>query len=170
MKFAVVRLAVAAVLFVGWIGYLSFLAATTRNPVVLSRPQFLISQRDVIATYQGGDKFRVDEVLYPQGAPESEKGKTLIVGDLKDCQTFSPENGWQWVKDHPLAEGQQYLLPLQTAAGPPPAGAAPPDAMMDVVPIPPSPGFPPSSAVAGPPRIYPATPEVRRQYAPIPKS
>ena len=53
MKFAAVRLAVAAVLFVGWIGYLGFLVRTTRHPIVLSRPQFLVSQKDVIATYKG---------------------------------------------------------------------------------------------------------------------
>ncbi len=83
MKFAVVRLAVAAVLFLGWIGYLGYLAATIRNPVVLSRPQFLVSERDMIATFKGGDKFVIDEVLYPKGAAEAEKGKTLIVGNLE---------------------------------------------------------------------------------------
>ena len=156
MKFAVVRLAVAAALFLAWIGYLSYLAATTRNPVVLSRPQFLVSERDVIAVYKGGDNFVIDEVLYPKDEPGAEKGKTLVVDNVKDCQTFSPENGW---RVGGLVEGQRYLMPLQSSA-------ASKD-VMDVVPIPPSPGYPPLSNGAGPPRVYPDTPEVRRQYQTI---
>ncbi len=158
MKTAAVRLAVAAALFLGWIGYLGYLAATTRNPVVLSRPQFLVSQQDVIATCKGGANFVIDEVLYPKDGAESEKGKTVVVHNLKECQTYSPQNGWRAI---PPSEGERCLLPLQTAAAP-----EQPEAM-DVVPIPPSPGYPPSSAAAGPPRIYPDTPEVRRQYQTI---
>ena len=192
MKFAVVRLAVAAVLFVGWIGYLGFLAATVRNPFVLSRPQFLVSERDMIATFKGGDKFVIDEVLSPKGASESEKGKTLIVGNLKDCQIYSPQDDKFHFVQTPegkryLVEGQRYLLPLQTTAGPDAArlvfgasawgllgsaqGQAPLLAAsalirnridaMDVVPI------PTLSAGAGPPRIYPDTAEVQQQYQTI---
>jgi hypothetical protein len=43
------RLAVSAVLFVGWISYLAYLAATTTEPMVLSRPQFLVADLYVIA-------------------------------------------------------------------------------------------------------------------------
>ncbi len=167
MKFAVVRLAVAAVLFLGWIGYLSYLAATIRNPVVLSRPQFLVSERDVIAVCKGGDKFVIDEVLYPKDATGIKKGQTLTVGNLDKCQTFSPQDGWRLAKGGPT-EGQRYLLPLQTAAAAPRTNAESP-IVMDVVPIPASPGYPPLSGDAGPPRIYPDTPEVRAQYQTIPK-
>ena len=159
MKFAVVRLAVAAALFLGWIGYLGYLAATIRNPVVLSLPQFTVSERDVIATCKGGNNFVVDDVLYPKGAAEAMKGKALVVGNLDKCQTFSPQDGWRAAKGE-TAEGQRYLLPLQTAAAPPPSDAESP-IVMDVVPIPASPGYPPFSGDAGPPRIYPDTPEVR---------
>jgi hypothetical protein len=48
------RLAVAAGLFAAWIGWLAFLAATTTHPVVLSRPQFLVSNLYVIADLKGG--------------------------------------------------------------------------------------------------------------------
>ncbi len=40
------RLILAAALFVAWIGMLAILAATTTRPVVLSRPQFLVSDFD----------------------------------------------------------------------------------------------------------------------------
>ncbi len=168
MKFAVVRLAVAAVLFVGWVGYLGYLAATISHPIVLSRPQFLISERDVIATCKGGNQFTIDEVLYPKELTGAMKGKTLIVANLKDCQTFSPQDGWRNVTADPPIGGQRYLLPLQTAAVAPPTGAEAQD-VMDVVPIPASPGYPPLSGESGPPRIYPADDEVMSQYESIPR-
>ena len=37
-----------ALLFAAWIGWLAYLAVTTTRPIVLSRPQFLSSQVDVI--------------------------------------------------------------------------------------------------------------------------
>ncbi len=168
MKFAVARLAVAAALFVGWVGYLSYLAATTHNPIVLSRPQFNASERNVIATCKGGNQFVIDEVLYPKDLSGEMKGKTLVVANLKDCQTFSPEDGWRSVKADPPIGGQKYLLPLQTAAVAPPAGAEAQE-VMDVVRIPASPGYPPLSDEAGPPRIYPADNEVMSQYESIPR-
>jgi len=49
-----VRLAVTAVLFLAWIGYLVYLAAMTTRPVVLSRPQFLVAELYVIAELRTG--------------------------------------------------------------------------------------------------------------------
>ena len=51
MRPAVVRLLVAALLFAGWLGYLIYLVATTPRtpagaPLVLSRPQILVSDFD----------------------------------------------------------------------------------------------------------------------------
>ena len=43
-RLAVVRLAVAAALFAGWVGWLTYLAATASRPVVLSRPQVLAAE------------------------------------------------------------------------------------------------------------------------------
>ncbi|HVS34525.1 MAG TPA: hypothetical protein VMS17_03020 [Gemmataceae bacterium] len=158
MKFAVMRLAAAAALFVGWIGYLGFLAATTRNPIVLSRPQVLVSQRDVIATYKGGNEFTIDEVLYPNDA-EPEKGKTLVVNNWDKCETFTQQNGWRTAQ---ASEGAQYLLPLQTTADAKADHGEDRD-VMDVV------ATPTTAALAGPPRIYPDSPEVRRQYQALAK-
>ncbi len=54
MKRARVRLAVTASLFLAWIGYLVYLAATATRPVVLSRPQFLAADLYVIAELRDG--------------------------------------------------------------------------------------------------------------------
>jgi hypothetical protein len=58
------RLVLAAGLFAAWIGYLAYLAVTAgtqpitrKGPVVLSRPQFLVSNFDVIA--------QIDEIKQP---------------------------------------------------------------------------------------------------------
>ena len=158
MKPAALRLTVAALLFVGWVGYLAFLAATTRNAIVLSRPQFLVSELDVIATHKGDDTFVIDEVLYPKDK-DALKGKTVLVKNLVQCQTFSAKDGWHAA---PPPEGQAYLLPLVSTGLP--AAADQPETM-NVAPIPASPGYP----SAGPPRVYPDTPEVRREYGTIQK-
>jgi len=42
-------------LFLAWISWLAYLAATTTHPLVLSRPQFLVTDLDVIAEV-GGDE------------------------------------------------------------------------------------------------------------------
>src|SRR5437868_5381758 len=46
-------LALTVTLFLLWIGYLALLASTTTRPVVLSRPQFLVSNLLVIAELTG---------------------------------------------------------------------------------------------------------------------
>ena len=51
MTFARMRLGLAVLLLVLWLGWLLFLVLTTRqeHPVILSRPQFLVSGLDVLA-------------------------------------------------------------------------------------------------------------------------
>ena len=44
-----VRLVLSGSLFLAWIGYLAYLVAITRNPVILSRPQFLEANVYVLA-------------------------------------------------------------------------------------------------------------------------
>ncbi len=44
-----VRLVLASTFFLAWIGYLAYLVAITRNPVILSRPQFLVADAYVVA-------------------------------------------------------------------------------------------------------------------------
>src|SRR5262245_56647666 len=59
MKPSRVRLAVCALLFLGWIGWLVYLSATTTRPVVLSRPQFLAADLYVVAELRQGREPRL---------------------------------------------------------------------------------------------------------------
>lgn len=151
MKPAVWRLIATAVLFAGWIAYLGYLVAATRNPIVLSRPQFLVSRFDVIATRQGDDSFRVDEVLYPAAKNDEWQGKTITVGNLKKCQVYSTRTGGEPI---PADEGRKYLLPLDVEEG----------TTATVVATPPSPGY-----KTGPPRIYPFDAAILNEYRTVPK-
>ncbi|MCI0458679.1 MAG: hypothetical protein L0Z62_17110 [Gemmataceae bacterium] len=139
------RLAVAALFFLGWVGYLVYLSATTTRPVVLSRPQFLAAQLYVIAGLErkvGVDNVpaemaTVREVVWADGeAPK--KDERIVVKNLPD----KAEHGWNGTGDYILA------LTRESAKG----------ALYLVTPIPRSPGF--SSPH---PRIYPATTIARRE-------
>lgn len=139
MKPAALRLVLAVLLFAGWVGYLAYLAATTRNPIVLSRPQFLVSQMDVIARIEAPPQATVEEIHWPDKT-DLKPGDVLTVTNLADCQ------GWAGPGSYILAlsrDGKDYR----------------------VAPTPPSPGYDRS----GPPRIYPLTKETRHQLDSIPK-
>ena len=104
MRAQVARLALTATLFLGWLGYLSYqvatrpVIATTGQPLVLSRPQLLASELDVIAevedTRSGPDtkekyEATVVEVLYPpEGAPVK-KGDRIQVTNIADVRGLS---------------------------------------------------------------------------------
>jgi hypothetical protein len=138
MKAATARLVLAAALFLGWIGWLAYLAATTTHPVVLARPQFLVAGLDVIAEVQERDGkpvpvVQVREVLWPR---DDRLGDTLRVTNLPECE------GW--------AGAGSYLLPLVKDGD-----------SYRVPSIPRSPGFEPEKH--GQPRIYPDTPQTREQ-------
>ncbi len=49
MVFPKARLAVSALLFLAWIGFLAYLVARTRDPVILSRPQLVVSSVVLLA-------------------------------------------------------------------------------------------------------------------------
>jgi hypothetical protein len=145
MKGAALRLALAAILFAGWLGYLAYLAATAAHPDVLSRPQFLVSSLDVIAQVEAADgrpspTVRVVEVRRPSAEKKLE-GQILRINNLETC------DGWAGPGDYILAltvVGKDY----------------------EVTPTPRSPGYPPPRASAErspPPRIYRLTPETGRQ-------
>ena len=142
------RLVLAAALFVAWIGMLAILAATTTRPVVLSRPQFLVSDIDVIAqiiqgTHGPDHEVTIKEVHWLEKENDKLTGKKISVLNLDQC------DGWQ-------GPGR-YILPLKKTG---------PDAF--VVPLPgPSPGFDPLKTK---PRIYRETPETLRQLSSIDKS
>jgi hypothetical protein len=117
------------------------LAATATQPVVLSRPQFLVSQFDVIAQVEQGKdgpgaEVTVREVRWPAKGMEDLVGKKITILNIKQC------DGWQ-------GPGS-YILPLRKT-----------DKDSFVVVSPPmSPGFEPMKVR---PRIYRETPETLRQ-------
>jgi hypothetical protein len=146
MKAASLRLGIATLLFASWLGFLAYLALTASKPIVLSRPQFLLSQLDVIAQVEESNgtpiTVSVRSVHWPQDPQAKQlEGKPIHVTNLRDCL----EN-WQG--------SGVYILPLVKM------GAA----EYRVAPQPPSPGFP-----QGRPRVYPATPETLKQLDSIQK-
>ena len=166
MKPAVVRLALAALLFVCWIGYLAYQVATlprtpTGQPLVVSRPQILVSDLDVIARVNSLDeKVTVEQVLYTDRKEyEGLTGREVRVTNLAECR--GPSRDFRaGAGPRDWTRSDRYLLPLRPVAD----GPEGKDQVFEVVPTPPSPGYPPVSGKAGPPRIYPATRQVLAQY------
>src|SRR5262249_6200527 len=141
-----------AVLFAAWIGWLVYLVYAMQSslppgatrPVVLSRPQFLVSSLDVIADVPA---IEPDPVEVTVRGPQTKEagdlaGKKIKVNHLSEC------------RDDWIGPGE-YILPLE------PLG----DKGYQVVPLPRSPGSP-----SGRPRIYPSTPQTRRQLEAIRQS
>jgi hypothetical protein len=155
MKLATLRLTLAVVLFATWIGWLVYLVYSMKaslppgatRPVVLSRPQFLVSSLDVIAFVPSIEidpvGVTIREVAWPQTTAAQELvGKDIEISRLPDCRE-------DWIGPG------EYILALE------PSG----DKHYQVVPLPRSPGFP-----SGRPRIYPSTPQTRTQLPEIRKS
>lgn len=142
-------LAVSALLFAGWVGWLGYLALTTSRPEVLSRPQFLGSHLDVIAELTGTTEaaaatVTVKEVLWhaQEVDPVPKEDDRIEVVNLP---RVSAADGW-------TGPGL-YLLPL-TKDPAAPGG-------FRVAPVLHSPGL---SRGHDRPRIYHATRPVREQY------
>jgi hypothetical protein len=133
-------LIISAGAFAVWIGYLGYLAATTRRPIVLSQPQFLISEFDISAEVTDADKPAKVTKIFHAASPEQENLEEVLVQGLKDC------DGW-------TGPGN-YLLPLVHIAG----------NAFQVAGIPRSPGSGDPK-----PRIYPDTPKTREQMELIKK-
>ncbi len=148
LKSAKIRLALAAVLFAAWIGWLVYLVVTARGvsfspPVVLSRPQFLVSQLDVIAEVERADGNPSEVTIREVSWPKEEKklaGEKIRVTNLSKC------DGWN-------GPGE-YILPLIKSG-------------KDGYEVTPQPLLP--GAGAGRPRIYPSTPQTRQQLQALPK-
>ncbi len=99
MKIGRIRLAIAVLLLVGWLGYLSFLVLYERNPVVVSRSQVMASTQFVLAkvtidneTGLPNKNVTVEEDLRPLG--ESLTGKTIIVWNIKDARVAGAKDGF----------------------------------------------------------------------------
>jgi hypothetical protein len=146
------RLIVAALLFVGWIGWLAYLVSITRDPVILSRPQLLVSDLCIVA-----------EVGEEKGSPAAEVTVRKVVwyGDAKDKDLSRitvvdlPSLGLEQGFEGP----REYIIPLRKIGTK--------KAMYVVTALPPSPGYipPPGSSDK---RIYPATPDALRQLEEFP--
>ncbi len=151
------RLVLCSAAFLGWLGYLGFLVLTRPQradgaPLVVSRPQVLASQLDVIALLpeptEGEVKVKVEKVLYP-AALNDLAGDEIRVTNLADCRPLSraPDVRPDW------SGPGSYLLLLRKVPNRPGA--------YEVSPIPPSPGF----TIPGVVRIYPAeSGEAEAQY------
>jgi hypothetical protein len=141
------RLVLAASLFIAWIGWLVYLVVQSRNPVILSRPQFLVTDLYVTAHLTADDGkpsalAMIDEVLWAApGRDKPAKGTQIEVARLSKC---GPKQGWQ-------GKGL-YLLPLSPAI---------PPRIYRLVSIPPSPGY--SAREPDDLRIYAATEDALRQ-------
>jgi hypothetical protein len=143
MKVSHVRLAVAAALFLGWIGWLVYLVVESHGAVILSRPQFLVADLWVIAEVDAEENrprqtIEVREDVWSAAGKEL-AGQAINVIDLPD---IGADKGW----DGPGT----YILPLTAHAGKRP---------YHITPVPPSPGF----IEQGDRRIYAATSEARAQ-------
>ncbi|MCI0376240.1 MAG: hypothetical protein L0215_01405, partial [Gemmataceae bacterium] len=107
MVFPKARLAVSACLFLGWIGFLLFLVLKTRAPVILSRPQFLVSPLHVIAEVRDKNGLPDPEVTVVQVAWTSDTADEKLAGVklfVEDLPYSGPDQGW--------TGAGQYLLPL----------------------------------------------------------
>lgn len=153
MTFPKARIAVATLLLVGWLGYLLVLVVTTRDPVILSRPQILVSNLGVVAKVterDGGPDPRVHviKVLWPADHDTRLEGRELLLEDLADVGA-----GQGWSGDN------EYLIPLT-------ARKHGQEVAYEVTPLPPLP-LPP---VPGQParlndrRIYRVTDDTLRQF------
>ena len=137
------RFYVAAGLFVAWLGWLVYLVTQTRDPVILSRPQFLVADLYVTARLSAEDGkpapvVTIVEVLWTRDTKEKLAAAAQVtVADVPDSD---PEH-WK-------GEGV-YLLPLQKTGD-----------TYRLAKVPLSPGF-----GDGPHRlrIYPANDEALRQ-------
>jgi hypothetical protein len=99
-----VRLALAVFAFFAWIGYLAFLALTVSRPTVVSRPQLLSAQLDVVAVIEAKEegspdpRVVIDEQLWSVDELVKPTTKSVSVINLPQA------TGW---------EGPgRYLLPL----------------------------------------------------------
>lgn len=161
MKLAVWKLIVAAAVFVVWLGYLLYLVLNTPKPFeVLSRPQFLVSDLDVVAQIDDpAQSIRVKRVLFAaKDDGKALEGREIAVANIADCRHLRSD-GKKLVEKPDFTGPGEYLMPLRSRGE-----------RYEVVPTPPSPGFPFNGPPQpGPPRLYPANRMTLGQYGQIAK-
>jgi hypothetical protein len=142
-------LALLVMLFVGWLGYLALLAYTTRQPIVLSRPQLLVSNAIVIADLTGGGEHpdgtaTVREVVWAGDPAAKDRLKDKV--RIANLERANADRGWQG--------SGAYILPLTELR----------DHNYRLTALPAPPGFPAiPEELAQRVRIYPLTPSTQRQ-------
>jgi hypothetical protein len=156
-----------SVLLACWLAYLAWLAFTRPlqapgYPLVVSHPQVLASELDVIAEVDEvapegkPTRVKVVAILYAPDGDATRVGDVLEVHHLTECRPVPLPKGPPPPDDCP-GPGR-YLIPLRRD------GRAP--GRFEVCPIPHSPGFRPFDPVR---RVYRDSAEVRAQYARISK-
>jgi hypothetical protein len=142
------RLALAAFLFLAWIGFLAYQVAINRDPVVLSRPQFLVANLYVVASLDGNETHPNGEIVVQEVAWAADEAAQKIQGmTIKVENLGQPTSGWQ-------GPGI-YILPLRILG---------PDLFV-LAETPLSPGFYPKDEYRL--RIYLATDQARCQLQEI---
>ena len=146
------RLALSAVLFVAWLAWLGYLVVTAAHPIVLSRPQFLVSDVDVIAKLSDGaeqpnDFVHVESTFWSRSSTLKLDGQDIRIRNLDHV---GKKQGWQ-------GPGV-YILPLVKKGS---------DYL--VASLPRSPGFEPAMRDAAP-RIYLRTDQTLSQLEAIRRS
>jgi hypothetical protein len=144
------RLYVSAALFLAWLSWLCYLVLATTRPIVLSRPQFLVSTLDVIAHVDAVNgkpdpRVQIEEVHWPAGR---RIGPAITVANLEQCNVRTRDGAWHT---------GNYILPLIGDHG-----------KYRVAEIPASPGYHPDFADSRP-RAYEANAQTRRQLDEIRK-
>jgi hypothetical protein len=156
MRKSRLRLLVAAVLFAAWLGYLAYLAATTTQPTVLSRPQFLVADLYVIAEIpadpaaagQPTNVVTVKKLVWSADSGDARRTKLRV----ENLNHLEPRYGWHGPDEYILA-----LSRSKTDAE-----------VFQVTPLPRTPGFRATDNQSRPLyRIYPATPTTLRELEQI---
>jgi len=130
-----------ALLFAGWMGYLSLQAWKYRHPpVIVSRAQLLMSKYDVVADLATADgkpsiDVAIGEVLFADDDGGPKAGTTIKIWNIAECDGYGGPGS--------------YLIPLTVFGGQYLVAALPFD--------------PGRSSADIKPRIYPASDEVRNQ-------
>jgi hypothetical protein len=109
MTAARIRFAIFVLLFSGWIGYLTYLAATKANPVIVSRSQMLAATHFVLVEVEldpetGNPKVRqtVAKDLRPKGAPLAGE---IAIPNIKEARVAG-------IQGTLFEKKGLYLLPL----------------------------------------------------------
>src|SRR5262245_11994002 len=105
MVFPKARLIVSGCLFVGWLGFLAWLVAQTRDPVILSRTQFLAANLYVVADVQSCQGWpcpdvTITEVVWSARDAGQLVNKQVAISGLPDC---GRKNGWAGAGKYILA-------------------------------------------------------------------